>query len=501
MRGKAYIVVIAVSGMIAAWRPSPAPAGETAADTAAVGTWQLLYRSRIELAEYSYPFPWNDPISEAHLSDRVAAMGLWRPGGGFELFAKGATGRRTWWLPPPTTRFAFEQGHVSYRSGDRISARLFAFERGFVSPHRLLRLVSNDSPLISQRGEGADLWARVAGPVSVRYTGAAFKERRDGSGLPTPGGGGDFLSTVSLRAEAQGWHAGLLLGDTRSQVFGDAVLVGIDAGIPAGPADLVVELARSARGSWDDMREGKLFEADADRMGDGKFSDGLPPDAAVAAEILGLEAVSRRYGRFGMIPGYRYAGEEFMDAAGETVPGTVESYLTAWWRHPRLAALLTLHAADRCGASDGIDGGVLSTALDARLRGGVGTRAALLFREGRRGTIIVSIIDDTPLSRVTATARLDDAGGVNEFSFLSEAAVNIGRRFSLGGTLLLEAPSRGYYSARLEMRAGRRLLARASFGSYLPVSEYVWLNYGPGAVAARGERYLSLYLRVSMGGI
>ncbi|MDD3642042.1 MAG: hypothetical protein PHQ19_01040, partial [Candidatus Krumholzibacteria bacterium] len=487
MRPRGQIAVLAfASGMIAVSQAAPAPAGETAADTTAVGSLQVLYRSRIELSEYSHPFPWNDPLSEVHLSDRVAAMGLWRPGKGFELFAKGATADRSWWLPPPETRFAFEQGHASYRLGERVEARLFAFERGFGSPNRLLQIVSNGSPLISQRAEGVDLSARIAGPVRVRYTGGAFKARRDGSGLPSPNGGGDFLSTLSLRAEAGGWHAGLLLGDTRSQEFGDAVLVGIDLGIPAGPAGLVIELARSAPGSWDDLRGEKLFEVDLDRMSAGEISGGLSPGAAVGAEILGLEAVSGRYGRFGMAPGYRYVGDKFTSGAGETVPGTVESYLTAWWRHPRLAAMLTLHAADRCGAADGVDGGILSTALDTRLRGGVGTRAAVLLREGRRGSLVVSVVDDTPLSRVTATARLDDAGGGNDLSFLTEAAVNIGRRFSLGGTILLEPPARGYYSARLEMRSGRRLLARASFGSYLPASEYARLNYGPAAAGARG---------------
>jgi len=502
MRGRARILVLAFVCVIFAAPQSPAaPAGRAVADSAEAGTWQALYRSRIFLSERSGSFPWNDPLSEAHVSDRVAVMGLWRPPGGLELFAKGATGTVIERDERPREGFAFEQGHLSYSHADRLGGRLFAYERGLRGLNRLLQLVSNDSPIASTPGEGVDASVRVAGPVSARYTGAAFKADRDGSGLPSPTGGGDFFSIVSLGAEAGSWNAGLMLGDTRSQALGDAVLVGLSCGVPAGPARVVAELARSAAGSWDDLRGEKIFDADFDRMSAGEVSRWLSPNAAAAVEVLGLDIASKRYGRFGMIPGYRYAGERFADAGGEVAAGTVESYLTVWWRHPKLAALLSVNAADRYDASREKNGGVLSATLDTRFRGGVETRGTALLREGYRGVFAFSIIDDTSLSRVSATARLDDAGGESSFSYLTEAAVNIGRRFTLGGTLLLESSARGYYSAGLEMRGGGRFFARASFGSYVPVSEYVRLNYGPSVTAVDGEMYMSLYVRVSLGGM
>lgn len=502
MRGIAHIVACAVvCGALTAAPPVGAAEEGTAPDTAAVGAWQGLYRARIHLSEHSDRFPWNDPVAETHSNDRVALMGLWRPGGGFELFAKGATGKSLGWIDGPRSNFAVEQAHLSYAYRARFEGRLFAYERAFGSPNRLLQLVSNDSPIVSQGGEGLDASFGIAGPVSLRYTGAGFKEQRDGSGMPSSGGGGDFLNIISIQAEAGIWSAALLLSDTRSQDFGDAVLAGLGFGIPLGQTRLVAELARSVEGSWTDLRDMKLFDADFDRMIAGEISRWLSPEVSMGAELLGLEASAKRYGRFGIVPGYRYAGSGFANAGGEAVPGTVESYLTAWWRHPRLAALLTVNAADRYVASEERSGGVLAATFDTRFRDGVETRGTALLREGYRGVFIVSVIDDNALSRVSATARVDDAGDGNDLSFLAEAAVNIGRKFTLGGTLLLESSARGYYSADLEMRSGRRFFARASFGSYVPASEYVQLNYGPSATAVEGELFMSFHARVSLGGL
>ena len=51
----------------------------SAEDSLSVYSYELLYRSRIELERSSSPFRWNDPEAEAHLSDRFAAMLLLEP--------------------------------------------------------------------------------------------------------------------------------------------------------------------------------------------------------------------------------------------------------------------------------------------------------------------------------------------------------------------------------------------------------------------------------------
>jgi hypothetical protein len=99
------------------------------------------------------------------------------------------------------------------------------------------------------------------------------------------------------------------------------------------------------------------------------------------------------------------------------------------------------------------------------------------------------------------TARLDDTGGESQFSFLTQAGVNLGRRWTLGGSLYLERSAEGFYSADIEMRGGKRFVFRASAGTYFPGTAWATLNYDPVSPVTMRDRVLSFYTRISLGGI
>jgi hypothetical protein len=233
----------------------------------------------------------------------------------------------------------------------------------------------------------------------------------------------------------------------------------------------------------------------------GNFSAGLPPDGTLAAEWTGLELKAEGKGRFGLVPGYRFTGDSFRNPMGEIGAGYVESYIETWWKHPKLAALFTLKAADRYSYAASEGGGVLETSLWLRLRGGTETTARAFFSGRNRPVLIATIVDDNSLMRIQTTARLDDTGGGSEFSFITDGSVNLGRRWRLGGSMYLERSSTGFYSADLEVRGGRRYIFRASVGSYMPGTAWARLNYDPQPALTRIDYAISFYARIWLGGI
>ncbi len=105
------------------------------------------------------------------------------------------------------------------------------------------------------------------------------------------------------------------------------------------------------------------------------------------------------------------------------------------------------------------------------------------------------------LTRLQMTARLDDTGGESEFSFLTEVGVNLGRRWTLGGSVYLERSVSGFYSADIEMRGSKRFVFKASAGTYNPGRTYASLNYDPSLPATNKVMTISFYTRIWLGGI
>ncbi len=466
--------------------------------------WGGVYTSLIKLRKVPRRFPWNDPANYSFLTDRVSLMFDAQFAKSFHFFIKGTTGYPGREEDIYKSRFFINQAHLSATWRQRVTGKLFLRERVFRNRNRLMFLVSNDSELISWRGEGVDVAALTAGPVLLAYTGAVFRyswEQKENGGLPPADLEGDYLNLFEGGIERTSWHAGITVADVRAarRHMGNSVLYGIDGGFDLAGGSVNIEFTRSAPG-WDDYEDG-LLGLDLDAMKWGSFSAGLPSDGALAAEWTGFALNAGETGKFGITPGYRYSGVGFSDVIGEVSSGYVESYIETWWKHAKLASLVTVKAADRYDYSTGKGGGVLETSLWTRLRGGLETTARTFFAEGHRPVLIISAKDDNRLTRLMTTARLDDTGGKSEFSFLTEAGVNIGRRWTLGGSIYLERSISGFYSADIEMRGGKRFVIRASAGTYIPVSTYAGLNYDPAPPVTYRDKTISLYTRIWLGGI
>ena len=464
--------------------------------------WGGVYTSLIRLEENASYFPWNDLARASYLTDRVSLMFDAQFAKHFHFFIKGTTG--LWGRDDDiySSRFFIDQGHLSATWRDRVTGKLFLRERVFRNRNRLIYLVSNDSPLISKRGEGFDVAALTAGPVLLTYTGAVFRsphEQKKNGGLPPLPIEGEYLNLFEGGIQRRSWHAGLTLADLKSFLIGDSALYGLDGGFGLAGGSVNIEFARSARG-WDEFEDG-LLGLDLDAMKWGSFSAGLPVDGVLAAEWTGFVWNPGGKGKFGLTPGYRYSGEEFIDAIGEVSSGYVESYVETWWKHSKLALLVSLKAADRYDYDKGKGGGVLETFLWTRFRGGLETTARAFFAEGSRPVLIISTVDDNSLTRLLTTARIDDTGGMSEFSFLTEAGINLGRRWTLGGSVYLERSNTGFYSADIEVRGGKRFVFRGSAGTYIPVSTYADLNYDPAPPVTHRDKAISFYTRIWLGGI
>jgi hypothetical protein len=478
---------------------------EAGPDSSASYRWGGVYTSRIELDEYSGGFPWNDPISMSHLTDRVSLMFDAQFVQNFHFFIKGTTGLWNRDEEIYSSRFFIDQGHLSATWQGRVTGKLFLRERVLRNRNSLMFLVSNDSKLTRwRRGEGLDVVVLTPGPVLLTYTSAVFRDHREQKqnfGLPTLPIKGGFLNLLEGGIRRSSWHVGMALANVTSTWYWEdyLALYGFDGGFRLMGGRVNLEFARTAR-EWEDFEDG-LLGLDLDAMTWGNFSAGLPDDGVFAAEWTGFAWNGGDNGKFGLTPGYRYSGYRFRDHIGEVPSGYVESYVEAWWKHARLASLVSLKAADRYSYRTQKGGGVLETSLWTRFTGGLETTVRAFFAEGSRPVFIVSTVDDNSLTRLLMTARIDDTGGKSEFSFLTEAGINLGRRWTLGGSVYLERSVTGFYSADIEARAGKRFVFRASMGTYLPVSTYADLNYDPSPARTRRDKTISFYTRIWLGGI
>ncbi len=477
---------------------------EAGPDSSARYRWGGVYTSYIELDENTGGFPWNDPASRSFLTDRVSLMFDAQFAKDLHFFIKGTTGLLGRDDEIYSSRFFIDQGHLSATWRGKVAGKLFLRERVLRNRNSLIYIVSNDSRLTRWRGEGIDVTVQTPGPVLLTYTGAVFREPSEQNknfGLPSLPLEGSFLNLFEGGIRRSSWHVGMTLADVSSKWYWEArrALYGFDGGFSLIGGKVNLEFARTAY-EWEDFEDG-LLGIDFDAMKWGDFSAGLPDDGVLAAEWTGFAWNGGDNGKFGLTPGYRYSGYYFRNPVGEISPGYVESYIEAWWKHAKLASTVTLKAADRYDYRTLKGGGVLETSIWTRFRGGLETTARAFFAEGSRPVVIISTVDDNSLTRLLMTARIDDTGGESEFSFLTEAGINLGRRWTLGGSVYLERSVTGFYSADIEARAGKRFVFRASMGTYIPVSTYTHLNYDPSPTTTRRDRTISFYTRIWLGGI
>lgn len=468
--------------------------------------WTLLFAGRIDVTRDDVVFPWNDPEAFSHRNDRLVSMLGLRPLPSLDIFLKGTSGFRREREGVHRNRFALAQGHVGFDLfGGGVRGRLFLRERYHRTCHKLLPLVSNDAPFLGGRGQGLRLdVSDSARRIQLRYTESMLRaeELSTHGGLPLFRGGGDVFRMLSgYLFLGEGTSIGLTASEIRSIQTGDGVMIGSDLNLAIRGVRFVAELARTVRGRWEDLRRASLFGLDPRKASVSSFSGIFSRNVAFSSEVHGLEAGSATWGTLSVVPGYRFYGSNFFDPQGEITGELVESSLTAWWRHARYDAGVSIDVCERFDGATGGRYGLLRGISRGRLQGGFDVTGNVLLVEGRRPSVILSILDEHSQARIRGTVRLDDTGSNRNLSFLAEGQMNLGSFWSLRNTLYLYRSSRSYYTVELEFRPGRRFLLRAAVGSFRPFEEDIMMNRAIDSAPPSGERWLSIYTRVWFGTI
>jgi len=507
---KGQLIIISVSCFVLLTSVLPVPSradSDSSPDTTRSNRWSVLYRNQIELSRVSEPFPWNDEEARAHMHDRLVLMAELEPLRFLTTFLKGATGFRRDDVESHRNQFNLEQAHMAFRiHHESLTGRLFLRERIYRSSFRLLPLLSNDAPFIEGRGEGLQVAYEGFPWIGATYIESILRaddDIGDYGGFPTFRGGGDVFRLFQCRLKGgERLDLGLALSQTRSVRYGDAVMVGASLGIRVFGMGLIGELARTREGQWSDLAESSLLGIEPRKLKLTEFSSLFNENVAFSAELDGLVTRSPTFGEFGFVPGYRFYGNAFFNPQGEITDGLAESYLTTWWRHPRYEAMVVLEAADGSNGSSGEDYSWFEGLLRFRFKGGLEVRNGFLAQRGDRPSLILSLLDESSNSRVLTTARLDDVGEGNDFSFLTEGGINLTSTITARTALYLYRSARSFYALELEFRPRERFLFKAGFGSFVPFDEDVMLNQNYDLVAPpEKERMISIFTRIWFGGV
>ncbi|MCX5753218.1 MAG: hypothetical protein NTW97_06170 [Candidatus Krumholzibacteria bacterium] len=490
--------------LLACAMPEPARAEERP-DSALVFKWTALYLNRIDIREWSSSFPWNDRAGHSHVNDRLAVLGEIIHPRGIAVFGKGATGFRLGG-EYQEQQFILDQAHIGFDVlGGAVSGRLFSRERVYRTDQRLLKLLSNESDALVDRGEGVALEANAGGHLSLSYVESILRDDvAIRGGLPSYHGGEDRLRVMRLEGfQRTRWHAGFTVSEMRGGWYGDRITVGTDLGLRVRGIDLLAELARTRSGGWKELRSSTLFDLNwsAARLDD--FGAMFSENDVFAAEIEGLKLGMGDLGTAGLVPGYRYAGYSVTSFEGELPRGLREGYLTAWWKPVHCDALLSVDAAD--GEWWGQDFRRLVGSARMRYRGGFELRESILCAEGERSSAAISFIDDNAFSRIVMTARIDDLGEANLLTYLARGTLNFGSRLSATSSLYLYRSRLNRYNVEIEFRPRERFLFQASLGSLVPWDESIQLDGSFDAYSIKfyppsGDRFIMLFTRIWFGG-
>ncbi len=481
-------VPIYISAALAVLLWSSALIAQSKPDSIRTIDWSVVYRNRLDILFTSGIFPWNDEEASSQHHDRFAFLFDYRPIHQCNIFLKASTGYRGEQSEYYENWIFLEQGHVGFRFGDEIlDGRIFLREKVYRTGNKLLPLVSNDSPFIDHRGEG--FLAEFGDPskLALSFTGATLRDYTGGFGgypfLPYFHGGGDTYNLLyGSYAGRVGW-LGFLMSETRSTAYGGAVMGGADAGLRFKGISLVAELARTGSGRWEGLQSG----------------DVLSESDAFSAELLGLRYRSSNFGSLGLIPGYRFYGDMFIDPQGEIDEGLDELYATLWWRHHTYDIRFSIDAANASREGGRADYGLLYETLRLRFIGDLVIKQSAFLEEGRRGSLVLSLIDENAKTRVTTSARLDDLGGGNVLSFFAEGGMNVGKTWTFTTALYLHKSKKSYYFIGTEFRPGKRFLFGASVGSFDYRQRDIMLNRSYEVPAPDEEKRVLMYARIWLG--
>jgi hypothetical protein len=477
-----------------------APAhSEDRPDSSLIYRWSAVYRSLIDIDRDSPLFPWNDEEALSHLDDRLALLGEIAPGRGFSLFAKGSTGFRLGG-DYQEQRYVLEQGHVAFDLLDgAVRGRFFSHERVYRTDQKLIKLISDESCLVTGRGQGLAVQVNAGTHVSASFIGSIFRDDiTDHAGLPSFYGGGDILRMFRIEGfQRPRWHAGLTVSEVRSLAFGDRITAGVDVGLRASGIDFLAELARVQSGGWDELSGHSLFDMRLREARLDHLSAMFSSNDAFSFEIEGLELEMSGLGTVGLVPGYRYNGESFTELEGEIASGLSESSVLAWWKPGSYDALVSVVAAD--GAYQGRDFRNLVGSARMRYKGGFELKESVLCRTGERGSAVVSFVDDNESSRVAVSARIDDLGAGNLLSYLADWELNLGSRITAKSALYLYRSWESLYDVELEFRPRERFLFRAAFGSLAPQRADLMLDHYFDLCQPSKDRFILVFTRIWLG--
>jgi hypothetical protein len=485
----------------AAARPARA---ESRPDSSLAFEWAALYRSRIDVSSM-FPSPaCDDEVDRGRGGDRLAVLGTFDPARGLSLFAKGATGSR---LEGgyQDRRFMLDQAHIGFAYlGGALTGRFFSRERVYRTDQRLLKLLSDESRILVDRGEGIAVEADVGAHCSLQYIESILRDDVDiRGGLPSFRGGQDRLRVLRVEGFQNGrWHAGFTISHARVAGYGERITVGTDAGLRFGGIDCLAEIARTRSGGWGELRDAVPLDLNWSAVRIDDFGALFSETDAFAAELEGLRLEMGAFGSAGIVPGYRYTGNACASLEGEFTPGLIEGRVLAWWKPAGYDALVSIDAAD--GAQWGRDFSRLAGSVRTRFQGGFELRETILCADGERSSAAVSLTDDNAFSRFVMTARIDDMGAGNVVSWLSRGTINLGSRFAAKSALFLYRSRRSLYNVELEFRPRERFLFQASLGSFAPGDEGIEIerSFEPYAFAPRseaGNRFVAFFTRVWFG--
>jgi hypothetical protein len=380
---------------------------------------------------------------------------------------------------------------------------LFLRERVFRSTFRLLPLLSNETEFTGSRGDGAVLEYSLERLVRVRYIGSILRDDTGAGstgGLPQFHGGGDVLHSLELDLRLmRGFRLGFAADQVRSIPYGDSSVLAAGVGIDLAGVNLTGELAQSVEGGWDELDESRLFDLDLGHLSYGSFSSIFSQKMAFSAELNGLDYRSPGLGAVFLVPGYRFSGTEFRNPAGEIGSGIIESYITAWWKHPVLDMLVSFEARDSYFFMTSEEQRSVHGSMRMRLKGGFDAHGSVIHPVDRDPAIVLTLLDENPSYRISASARIDSVGGGDRFSFLSTGSFNLTGSVSLRSCLYLYGSTKSLYSVQLEFRPREAFLLTAGFGSFYPYGEEVSFHRECVLPMPDEERMITVSTRIWFG--
>jgi len=484
--------------------PSLFAAGDSTADSSLV-RWGVHYRGALDLRRSSPGFPWNETESCDSLSDRFAAMLRMGAHGLLDIYLKGAAGTLENLDGLSFRRFMLDESHAILNLPYDLKLGLFTRERVFTDDLLLLKLLSNQSSLDYRNAFGGQVVFNPSGTLYMRFIHASFKSF---NGIQTHYGlpffsmpSGTFNQLRVKFSTASRVRVGVSISELRSVSLMDNSVIAADLGVELFGAEFMMEFAKGFNEAISKIEISSEKGPEFKKMRIGELSPVFNDNEAFAVSVYGIEYRSRKVGVVGFEPSYRYSGRKFLDLFGEVIPGDVESYATIWWRHPRHAFIVDAVLRDRSFIDHSYSDRSVNAGAYLRFKNGIELRNRLVVSEGRKPSLVATVVSRDGHARLRMTGRFDDLGCTDRFSFFSEGWMNIGKTMELGCTLFLSPSGRAYYSLNFELRHGTSFLTTISYGSFMPNYSGISLERDYQVVEPSADRRLLVSTRFYLGSL